>query len=197
MNARNNRFSQLGPVTGFDQVNWFSLHDLKTVDISNNNIKHDITDFLARLPSAKEPSNQKQCWHLQASHPPEASGIRELIFSNNLFSGEIDCSKQLILPRSKRGTIERFIGANNQIRGTLDPCFPAPLRELDLEYNQIKGFSRSHLDQFFKRSVEWYGGSTLTSIKLKSNRVHPLCCEYAQVTRLLTAPSPHSTTSLF
>ena len=156
MNARNNRFSQLGPVTGFDQVNWWSLHDLKTLDISNNNIKHDITDFLARLP-----------------YPPEASGIRELIFSNNLFSGEIDCRKQLILPTSKRGTVERFIGANNQIRGILDPCFSAPLRELDLENNQIKGFSRSHLDFFFKRSVEWYGGSTLTSIKLKSNRVHP------------------------
>ena len=180
MNAQNNRFSRLGPITGLGRTNWFALHDLKTVDISNNNISADITDFLSRLP-----------------YRPEASGIRELIFNNNLFSGEIDCGKQLILPSEKRGTVERFIGANNQIRGILDPCFSAPLRELDLENNQIEGFSRPHLNLFFKTSVEWDGASTLTSIKLKSNRVHPLCCEYGQVTRLLTAPSPHSTTSLF
>ena len=157
MNARNNRFSRLGPVTGLGQTNWYDLHDLKTLDISDNYIEDDITDFLSRLP-----------------YPPEASGIRELSFNDNLFSGEIDCYKQFVLPLGKIGTVERFIGANNRIRGTLGRCFVAPLKEIDLENNLVTGISGSHLNIFFMRSLEWYGGRTLTNIKLMNNRVHPV-----------------------
>ena len=124
---RGNKLSTIEFGPNCYSVPWPALIELAVVDVSENEILANISDFLARMP----PSNLRKCLGTKYEAPV---GLRVLNFAKNRFSGEIDVKN----PFGWR-TVEELYGAHNNISGPV-PWIGEPIRIVDFEHNEFTRF---------------------------------------------------------